>query len=127
MKSWKLGLTAAVMALAPASVALAPVPAAAQSCAIVGPAGLSTFGASIDLGTVVVFGDLKIRSNSFGTRILGEPWEGYYAPWVNLDIKAPGFDTRGFVLHRNSPKVFNLCGQEVTFVFDGLTLKISLF
>lgn len=128
MKSWKLGLAAALMA--PTLVALAPAPAAAQSCKVTGEYGSSSssFPVSADVNVVVVLGDMKVRTTFVEQPTEWNPNDGEVSDYIHVDLKAPGFDMRQVVLYRNSSKVFNVCGQEVTLRFDGYrNILVSLF
>jgi hypothetical protein len=128
MKSWKLGLAAAVMA--PALVALAPAPAAAQSCKVTGEYGssLSTFPIRADVNSVVVLGDLKIRTTFVKDPHEWNPSDGPVSDLITIDMKAPGFDMRQVTLYRNSSKVFTICNQEVTLRFNGYyDILVSIF
>lgn len=128
MKSWKPGLAAAV--IAPALVALAPAPAAAQSCKVTSEYGgnPSSFGIRADVNSVVVLGDLKIRTTFVKDPHEWNPNDGPVSDLITIDMKAPGFDMRQVQLYRNSSKVFTVCGQEVTLRFDGyVSILVSLF
>lgn len=130
MKSWKLGLQAAVLALAPAMVALAPVQAAAQSCKVTGEYGSTSnsFYIGSRANDVAVLGDLKIRTTFVETPTEWNPADGLVSDYIHVDIKAPGVDLRQVVLYRNSSQTFNICGTEVTLRFNGYyNTSVSLF
>lgn len=111
-----IGRLAAVTALLGLATAGFASPSAAQTCRIGDGSGSNWTAPAQVPGSVVQFGDLKIRIATIDST----------ATSATLDIKTPGGVLADQYFRYDEPRRFTICGQDVTIAYTGLYRIISV-
>ncbi|MBI5940162.1 MAG: hypothetical protein HY859_07025 [Caulobacterales bacterium] len=108
MKATPGTLARVAAAIAFATALSAPGAASAQTCSITGGSYNDMLGS---VGSVKVFGDLKVRIVNY--------WYASDRYWIQIDVKAGGQQLNGIQLRSDDPaRVFTFCGQEVSIAMN---------